>query len=193
MKTPNFESQAGETNVRAETLQAAAELLVLRRDTFRIIDGAGPSIEVPQSESTAEAQVSEVEAEQVSSPVEKPESPTSAITERTEMVDQTPSAHNEHTTSREAPEDQKHPIKPTKCTFSGVVPIDLSVFQSSGIALVECPVCASTRTLEPRGSKLKFFSHDKRKTHTSTTSRRWMKRETAWELAGEESTGCARV
>jgi len=35
--------QARETDVRAETLQAAAELLVLRRETLRIIDGAGPT------------------------------------------------------------------------------------------------------------------------------------------------------
>ncbi len=34
---------AGETDVRAETLQAAAELLTLRRDAIRMIDGAGPS------------------------------------------------------------------------------------------------------------------------------------------------------
>src|SRR5262249_51980017 len=37
--------QAGETDVRAETLKKAAELLVLRLDTFRVIDGAGPDAE----------------------------------------------------------------------------------------------------------------------------------------------------
>jgi hypothetical protein len=31
--------EASETNVRAETLEKAAELLVLRRNTLRIIDG----------------------------------------------------------------------------------------------------------------------------------------------------------
>ncbi len=35
--------EAHETDVRAETLEQAAELLVLRRDTFGIIDGDGPS------------------------------------------------------------------------------------------------------------------------------------------------------
>lgn len=34
---------AGETDVRAETLQAAAELLTLRRDVIRMVDGAGPA------------------------------------------------------------------------------------------------------------------------------------------------------
>ncbi len=36
---------AGETDVRAETLQAEAELLTLRLDAIRVIDGAGPSVE----------------------------------------------------------------------------------------------------------------------------------------------------
>jgi hypothetical protein len=38
--------EAGETNVRAERLKSAAELLVLRHDTLRIIDGAGPDAPV---------------------------------------------------------------------------------------------------------------------------------------------------
>ena len=42
--------QAGETDVRAETLEVAASLLVLRRDTLRLIDGAGPDIEAPRTE-----------------------------------------------------------------------------------------------------------------------------------------------
>jgi len=33
---------AGETEVRAERLKSAAELLVLRHDTLKLIDGAGP-------------------------------------------------------------------------------------------------------------------------------------------------------
>ena len=36
-------SSQGTTDVRAETLQAAAELLMLRCETLRIIDGAGPT------------------------------------------------------------------------------------------------------------------------------------------------------
>src|SRR5215831_11979282 len=47
--------QAGETDVRAETLEKAASLLVLRRDTLRIIDGAGPSVEAPPAASTGQA------------------------------------------------------------------------------------------------------------------------------------------
>ncbi len=173
--------QAGETDVRAETLESAASLLVLRRDTLRIIDGAGPSIEAPQSESTGQEQASGTEAEQVSSPNAQPEKPTSAPTEQ---VDQALSAQNEPATRSSVKSDKKQPAKPTKCTFSGVVPIDLSRFLDSGIALVECPDCASTRTLEPRGGVLRFKSHDKRKTRTLTTEPRWVKRETVWEVVG---------
>jgi hypothetical protein len=173
--------QAGETDVRAERLQSAASLLVLHRDTLQIIDGAGPSIEAPQSESTGQEQASGTEAEQVSSPNAQPEKRTSAPTEQ---VDQARSAQNEPATRSSVKSDKKQPAKPTTCTFSGVVPIDLSRFLDSGIALVECPDCASTRTLEPRGGVLRFKSHDKRKTRTLTTEPRWVKRETVWEVVG---------
>jgi len=46
------------TDVKAEMLEKAASLLVLRRDTLQIIDGAGPSIEAPPSESTGQEQAS---------------------------------------------------------------------------------------------------------------------------------------
>src|SRR5450755_1156283 len=140
--------QAGETDVRAETLQAAASLLVLRRDTLRIIDGAGPSIEAPQSESTQQERMSGTETERISSPGEQPENRTSASTERAEMVEQAPSAQNTHATNREAVGDQKPPTKPTKCTFSGVIPIEAKRFLDGGMFLVECPDCAATRSLE---------------------------------------------
>ncbi len=54
--------EAGETEVRAETLQAAAELLTLGRDTIRIIDGAGPTAEIPGSDTTEQESVQEAKA-----------------------------------------------------------------------------------------------------------------------------------
>ncbi len=179
--------QAGATDVKAETLQAAAARLVLRRDTLRIIDGAGPSIAVPPSESTAVARGRGTAAARVSSPDDLPEHRTSAITERTETVNQAPSAHNEHATSRDAVGDQKPPAKPTKCTFSGVVPIEATRFLDSGVTLVACPNCARTRSLSPRKGVLRFPSHDKRKTHAPVTSQRWAMGETIWEVVGGES------
>jgi hypothetical protein len=112
----------------AAVIEAAAELLTLRRDTLRIIDGAGPSVEVHQSESTAQGRVSGTESERVSSPVEQPENFTETITELTEMVDQTPSGRNEHAANRDAVGDQKQAAKPPKCTFSGWFPSNPSVF-----------------------------------------------------------------
>src|SRR5438128_6233755 len=65
--------QAGDTEVKAETLQAAAELLVLRRDTLRIIDGAGPSLEGPHAEPTVVGPGRGAEAERVSFPPTLPD------------------------------------------------------------------------------------------------------------------------
>ena len=178
--------QAGDTDVQAETLQAAAELLVLRRDTLRMIDGAGPSIEGPHSASTAVARVRRTAAERVSSPGTLPENRTAAITERPETVDPAPSAHNEQATRRDAVGDQQQPAKPTKCPFSGVVPIEATRFLDSGVTLVACPNCARTRSLALRKGVLRFPSHDKRKTHAPVTSQRWAMGETIWEVVGGE-------
>ncbi len=156
---------AGETDVRAETLEKAAELLILRRDTLRIIDGAGPSVEAPD---------------------DPPPNPTDAPTEHTEMVDQSPSPQNEHATSREDRGGQKQPAKTTKCTFAGVVPIEAQRFLDGGTRLVECPNCGRTRTLSPRNGALRFPSHDQRKIRTSNTEQRWAQGERAWEVVGGE-------
>jgi len=167
--------QAGDTEVRAEALEQAASLLVLRRDTLRIIDGEGPSSEAPSSASPSVVQTSETETEQVSSPQASPEpSPISP----TEQADQ--------------PRSQEEVAIPattsTKCTFLGVVPIDIKRFEESGVSLVECPDCGRTWTLSPRGGVVRFKSHDKRKTNTPVTSRRWARGEgkTDWDVVGGE-------
>jgi len=154
---------AGETDVTAETLQAAAELLTLRRDSIRMIDGAAPSVEVPPSASTEQGNESGTEPEHRGRPTNQQQTPTVSVKEQAQM----------HTSP--------------KCTFSGVVSIELKHFTDSGVRLVECPECASTRTLSPRNGVLRFPSHDKRKTHTPTTSPRWAQVETAWNVVGRSS------
>src|SRR5881275_1853310 len=62
----SYEAKA--TDVQAKWLEHAAELLVLRHDTLRIIDGAFPSVEADQVSSAKSEQTSETQAEQVSSP-----------------------------------------------------------------------------------------------------------------------------
>src|SRR3989454_9776366 len=103
--------EARETDVRAETLENAASLLVLRRDTFRIIDGDGPNHDVPPAESASVAQASEMEK------------------------DQGDQNQDERAPSNEVQKAMPQPTKSVKCTFSGVVPIDLQQFLDSGIHL----------------------------------------------------------
>lgn len=153
--------EAHETDVRAETLEKAASLLVLRRDTFRIIDGEGPGHDAPPAESPSVAQASGTEAEQ---------------------VDQ---SQDERATSNEVQKAVSQPTKPVKCTFSGVVPIDLQQFLESGVTLVECPDCTSTSSLSPHNGSLRFKSHNRRKTRSLSTEPRWAKRETIWAMVGE--------
>ncbi|HKV01825.1 MAG TPA: hypothetical protein VJQ26_06860 [Ktedonobacteraceae bacterium] len=62
--------------------------------------------------------------------------------------------------------------------------IDLKRFLDSGIALVECPDCVSTRTLSLRRGRLKFPSHASRKTPTPTTHPRWTRIDSAWDAVG---------
>ncbi|HEU5380853.1 MAG TPA: hypothetical protein VFV38_35975 [Ktedonobacteraceae bacterium] len=88
----------------------------------------------------------------------------------------------ERAVTRDLVGDQMKTVKTPKCTFAGVVEIELKRFLESGIKLVECPNCASTRN-----GMLRFPSHDKRKTHTPNTDRRWTMGETAWGVVGGES------
>jgi AAA domain len=151
--------QAGEPDVRAETLEQAAQLLVLRHDTLRIIDGAGPGVEAPPSEA----------GEQGNGPEQEAASSSGAP----------------HTTETNASaEDSARSAKAPKCRFCTVIPIDLQAFQESGTRLVECPDCGATRTLEPHRGVLRFKSHDKRKTSAPATGRRWARRETIWKVVG---------
>jgi hypothetical protein len=180
--------EASETNVRAETLEKAAELLILRRDTLRIIDGAGPVSDATQSDSTGQDQVSETEGEGVSERAKPEDITAQAHTSQTDNEDQTSSTRSKPAASHDAVMDQKHPVKPPKCMFSAVVPIELKRFLDSGIGRVECPDCACMRTLKPQGGVLRFKSHDKRKTRTPNTDQRWARRETSWEVVGGEST-----
>jgi hypothetical protein len=69
--------EAHETDVRAQTLEDAASLLVLRRDTFRVIDGDGPGHDAPAAEPAGGNQASEAQEEQVD---QKTEDRTGSVT-----------------------------------------------------------------------------------------------------------------
>ena len=83
--------------------------------------------------------------------------------------------------------EQTQTVKTPKCTFPGVVSIELQRFLDSGIRLVECPDCARTRSLSPSKGVLRFPSHDKRKTRTPNTDQRWAMEQTIWEVVAGES------
>jgi hypothetical protein len=152
--------QAGDTVVKAETLEHAAELLMLRRDTLWLIDGASPSLIALPAASTGGDQASGTEAAPVASPT----------------------APGEQTRAWKAP--AAPPRLATTCTFSGVVPIALPCFLERAVPLVECPACAAMRTLKPQGGVLRFKAHAKRKTTTPNTGPRWARGATAWEVVG---------
>ncbi len=164
----SYEAKA--PDVQVEWLERAAELLVLRHDTFRIIDGEGPGVETEQASEAERDAASEIPAQQVSPPLGEQKPPSLP----TEQVTQAP--------SREKEESQ--PVASVNCTFSGVVPIALQRFEQSGVSLVECPGCGRAWTLSPSGGVLRFKSHKKRKTNTPVTSRRWARGEgeTDWDV-----------
>jgi hypothetical protein len=162
--------EAKSTDVQEKWLEQAAELLVLRRDTFQIIDGKGPGAE--QASETEAA--SEIPAQQVSSPNEEQAPPSLAPIEQVKQAQ-----------SRENEESQ--PIASGNCTFSVIVPIALLLFKQSGVSVVECPGCGRAWTLSPSGGVLRFKAHPKRKTNTPNAGRRWARgqRETDWNVVGE--------
>jgi len=178
--------EAKDVDVKAETLKNAAELLILRRDTLRLIDGAGPSVEVSQSESTsdeARAYETEERSSEISSSL--PESLTQAQTSRIDKGEQASSPNDEQGNASNAVGNSALSAKPGKCIFSGmVVPIDAQRFLESGTSVVECPDCQALRTLELRRGVLRFKSHDKRKTTTPHTGKRWARMAPDWDVVG---------
>src|SRR5258708_10970536 len=110
------------------------------------------------------------------------------VSSKTTSLQQTVSTRKptriERAASRDLVGDQLQVVTALKCSFSGVLSIEPKRFLDSGVALVECPDCARTRSLEPRNGVLRFPSHDKRKMRTAQTDRRWAMRETTWDVVG---------
>lgn len=158
--------QAGEPDVRAETLELAAQLLVLRHDSLRIIDGAGPIVQAPAPEAGEQGDGSGAEREQEVARTDVSPHP---IETSVEAGDSAPSTNL------------------AQCPFSRVeVPIDLVAWAESGTHVVECPDCGATRTLEPHRGVLRFKQHDRVK-RKKLTAKRWAKREMTWKVVGGAS------
>lgn len=168
----SYEAKA--LDVQVKWLELAAELLVLRHDTFRIIDGEGPSRETEKQVSGAERDAaSETPAQQMTSPGGRQIPPSAALSEQ-------------ETQARSRKEEESQIVMPVNCTFSGIVPISLQRFKQSGISVVECPGCGRAWTLSPSGGVLRFKAHPRRKTNTPNAGRRWTRgeREADWNVVG---------
>src|SRR5438128_1888076 len=105
--------EAGETDVRAERLKFAAELLVLRHDTLRIIDGVGPDAPIEDRDTEMKNRANGKEPER-----------------------QTVQENEQQNTMKtvETAKEQVQTSTSPKCTFSRtVVAIDLKRFTDSGV------------------------------------------------------------
>ena len=143
----------GKTDVAPSRLKSAAELLVLRHDTLKLIDGAGPTTLPPDQTSAEEPGVNGKEPERQTAPEKEQQNTAKTVEPAKEQV-QTKTSPN--------------------CTFSGEqVPIDLKRFTDSGINLVECPRCGRMRSLSPSKGVLRFKAHTPRKQQTPLTEKRW--------------------
>src|SRR5712691_11405780 len=156
---------AGETDVRAERLKSAAELLVLRHDTLKLIDGAGPNTLAQDQNKAEESGVNGKEPER-----------------------QTVLKNEQQNTTKtvETAKEQENTSKTANCTFSGeLVPIDLKRFTKSSVSLVECPRCGRMRSLSPSKGVLRFKPHTRRKQQTPLTEKRWSATgKTDWSVVG---------
>jgi hypothetical protein len=162
---------AGETEVKAERFKSAAELLVLRHDTLKLIDGAGPEA-LPQDQNQQDV------------PSVNGKEPEEQRTVSENVAPNTPSTVETVETAKE----QEGTSKTANCTFSGVVCIDLQRFTNSGINLVECPGCGRMRSLSPVKGILRFKAHPPRKQQTPLTEKRWSTTgKTDWGVVGGES------
>jgi hypothetical protein len=159
----------GDTEVRAETLERAVELLVLRRNTLWIIDGAGPSIGDHQLKSTEQGNGNGTKSE------------TGPEREAVQADDELHATETVKTAQEQAQTNET-----ANCTFSGeLVPIDLKRFADSSINLVECPDCGRMRSLSPSKGVLRFKPHTRRKQQTSLTEKRWSATgKTDWDVVG---------
>jgi len=157
--------EAGETDVRAERLKSAAELLVLHHDTLQIIDGAGPDVPVEDQN-------------------RDPKDWANGNEPQRETVQENEQQNTPETV--ETAEEQGQTSTSSNCTFSKVVvSIDPKRWAERSIAVVECPDCSRTRSLSPVKGVLQFPPHKPRKVQTKVSGKRWSaKDKTDWDVVG---------
>ena len=69
------------------------------------------------------------------------------------------------------------------CSFTEEIPVTFSQMEEAEVFRFECPTCLATQNIKPKGDRVKFSWHPKRKTNTPNYGSRWVKRESAWKLS----------
>ncbi len=74
-------------------------------------------------------------------------------------------------------------VEARRCAFAEVLSLSVAQIVESGVTKVECPECATVRTLQPRGATVRFPSHQRRKTRTANSETRWIREGEEWTIA----------
>jgi hypothetical protein len=152
--------EAGETDVSAETLQAAAELLTLGRDTIRLIDGAGPMVEIPQSDTVEQGSVPQAEAGEA-------------------LAKDAPKQRSGH---HDEVGETHRAVPSTNCSFSGPIELEAGRLLESIVEVVQCPACGSVSKAKVKGQSVVISPHPKRQSRPVRNVTRWMEQGTEWIL-----------
>ena len=151
---------AGETGVRAETLEKAAELLTLGRDIIRLIDGVGPTVEIPRSDTTEQERVQEAEAGEAKAS----------------------DAPKQRASHRDEVRETQRAVPSTNCSFSGPIELEVARWLESTVEVVQCPSCGSVSKAKLKGQSVVIAPHPPRKSRPVRNVTRWMEQGTEWVL-----------
>jgi AAA domain len=158
--------EAGDTGVVAETLEKAAELLVLRRNTLRLIDGEGPSVEVHPPEAAEQGSVPQAETGEA--PALDP--PKQLPPHRDEMGMTQTEVQSPH------------------CSFSGSIQLEAAPWLESMVQEVQCPSCGSVSKAKVKAQSVVISPHPPRKSRPVRNVTRWMEQGTEWVLVQKKDT-----
>jgi hypothetical protein len=148
---------AGEKDVSAETLEKAAELLTWGRDIIRLIDGAGPMVEIPRADTA--------EQESVLQRAEAGEAPAK-------------DAPKQQASHHDAVRETQRAVPPTHCSFSGPIELEVARWLESTVEVVQCPSCGSVSKAKLKGQSVVIAPHPKRQSRPVRNVTRWMEQGT---------------
>lgn len=152
--------EAGLQDVSAEMLEKAAELLTLGQNIIRLIDGAGPMVEIPPSDSAKQERGQERD-------------PGEAKT--SDDLKQQDSHHNEARETRSA-------APSTNCSFSGPIKLEMANWMESKVEVVQCPACGSVSKAKVKGQSVVIAPHPPRKSRPVRNVTRWMEQGIEWRV-----------